>query len=155
MLMKATSTPVLRKFGFRSTLVWNSVLSMICVGLCAAFRPDWPLWTIYTILLLSGFFQSLQFSAYNTVAYAEVPSERFSSATSFYSTFQQLMLSLGICVAAAALHASVVWHGYDRARLPDFSVAFIVITLISLVAGPVCAAFPRNAGAEMSGHRSR
>ena len=59
MLMKATAAPVLRLWGFRATLVWNGVLSMLCVALCAAFRPDWPLWTIYTVLLLSGFFQSL------------------------------------------------------------------------------------------------
>ncbi|WP_448097875.1 MFS transporter [Luteibacter yeojuensis] len=155
MLMKATAAPVLRMWGFRSTLVWNGVLSMACVALCAAFRPDWPLWTIYTVLLLSGFFQSLQFSAYNTVAYADVPSERFSSATSFYTTFQQLMLSLGICVASAALHASVAWHGREDAQLPDFSVAFLVVTFVSLVAAPVCALLPRNAGAEMSGHRAR
>lgn len=155
MLMKATAAPVLRLWGFRATLVWNGVLSMLCVALCAAFRPDWPLWTIYTVLLLSGFFQSLQFSAYNTVAYADVPSERFSSATSFYTTFQQLMLSLGICVAAAALHASVSWHGREHAQLPDFSAAFLVVTLISLIAAPVCARLPRNAGAEMSGHRAR
>jgi EmrB/QacA subfamily drug resistance transporter len=155
MLMKATAAPVLRMWGFRSTLVWNGVLSMLCVALCAAFRPDWPLWTIYTVLLLSGFFQSLQFSAYNTVAYADVPSERFSAATSFYTTFQQLMLSLGICVASAALHASVAWHGREDAQLPDFSVAFLVVTFVSLVAAPVCALLPRNAGAEMSGHRAR
>ena len=155
MLMKATAAPVLRMWGFRATLVWNGVLSMVCVALCAAFRPDWPLWTIYTVLLLSGFFQSLQFSAYNTVAYADIPSERFSSATSFYTTFQQLMLSLGICVAAAALHVSVTWNGHEHAQLPDFSVAFIVVTFVSLIAAPVCLLLPRNAGAEMSGHRAR
>jgi EmrB/QacA subfamily drug resistance transporter len=155
MLMKATAAPVLRWWGFRATLVWNGVLSMVCVALCAAFRPDWPLWIIYAVLLLSGFFQSLQFSAYNTVAYADVPSERFSSATSFYTTFQQLMLSLGICVAAAALHASVTWHGRGHAQLPDFSVAFLVVTFVSLIAAPVCLLLPRNAGAEMSGHRPR
>ncbi|PTR34508.1 EmrB/QacA subfamily drug resistance transporter [Luteibacter sp. OK325] len=155
MLMKATAAPVLRMWGFRATLVWNGVLSMVCVALCAAFRPDWPLWTIYTILLLSGFFQSLQFSAYNTVAYADIPSERFSSATSFYTTFQQLMLSVGICVAAAALHVSVTWNGHEHAQLPDFSVAFLVVTFVSLIAAPVCLALPRNAGAEMSGHRGR
>lgn len=155
MLMKATAAPVLRRWGFRATLVWNGVFSMVCVALCAAFRPDWPLWIIYAVLLFSGFFQSLQFSAYNTVAYADVPSERFSSATSFYTTFQQLMLSLGICVAAAALHVSVVWGGREHAALPDFSVAFLVVTFISLLAAPVCALLPRNAGAEMSGHRSR
>jgi len=155
MLMKATAAPVLRRWGFRATLVWNGVLSMVCVALCAAFRPDWPLWTIYLVLLASGFFQSLQFSAYNTVAYADVPSERFSSATSFYTTFQQLMLSLGICVAAAALHVSVAWNGHASAQLPDFSAAFIVVTVISLIAAPVCALLPKNAGAEMSGHRAR
>ncbi|HEY4092731.1 MAG TPA: MFS transporter [Luteibacter sp.] len=155
MLMKATAAPVLRRWGFRATLVWNGVFSMVCVALCAAFRPDWPLWIIYAVLLFSGFFQSLQFSAYNTVAYADVPSERFSSATSFYTTFQQLMLSLGICVAAAALQVSVVWGGREHAALPDFSVAFLVVTFISLLAAPVCALLPKNAGAEMSGHRSR
>jgi len=123
--------------------------------LCAAFRPEWPLWIIYVVLLFSGFFQSLQFSAYNTVAYADVPSERFSSATSFYTTFQQLMLSLGICVAAAALHVSVTWHGREHAQLPDFSVAFLVVTFVSLLAAPVCLLLPKNAGAEMSGHRRR
>ena len=85
------------------------------------------------------------------MAYADVPSERFSSATSFYTTFQQLMLSLGICVAAAALHVSVVWHGREHAAMPDFSVAFLVVTFISLIAAPVCALLPKNAGAEMSG----
>lgn len=155
MLMKATAAPVLRRWGFRATLVWNGVFSMVCVALCAAFRPDWPLWIIYAVLLFSGFFQSLQFSAYNTVAYADVPSERFSSATSFYTTFQQLMLSLGICVAAAALQVSVVWGGREHAALPDFSVAFLVVTFISLLAAPVCALLPKNAGAEMSGHRAR
>jgi EmrB/QacA subfamily drug resistance transporter len=155
MLMKATAAPVLRRWGFRATLVWNGVFSMLCIALCAAFRPDWPLWIIYAVLLFSGFFQSLQFSAYNTVAYADVPSERFSSATSFYTTFQQLMLSLGICVAAAALHVSVVWGGREHAALPDFSVAFLVVTFISLLAAPVSALLPKNAGAEMSGHRSR
>ena len=155
MLMKATAAPVLRIWGFRATLVWNGVLSMVCIALCAAFRPEWPLAAIYTVLLFSGFFQSLQFSAFNTVAYADVPSERFSSATSFYTTFQQLMLSLGICVAAAALHASVTWHGREHAQLPDFSVAFLVVTIVSLIAAPVCLLLPKNAGAEMSGHRKR
>lgn len=155
MLMKATAAPVLRLWGFRATLVWNGVLSMVTVALCGAFRPEWPLFAIYAVLLLSGFFQSLQFSAFNTVAYADVPSERFSSATSFYTTFQQLMLSLGICVAAAALHASVTWHGREHAQLPDFTVAFLVVTIVSLIAAPVCLLLPKNAGAEMSGHRSR
>jgi len=44
------------------------------------------------------FFQSLQFSAYNTVAYADIPSEAVLQCHQFLYDFQQLMLSVGICV---------------------------------------------------------
>ncbi|MET0617036.1 MAG: MFS transporter [Luteibacter sp.] len=153
MLMKATAAPVLRWWGFRATLVWNGVLSMVCVALCAAFRPDWPLWIIYAVLLLSGFFQSLQFSAYNTVAYADVPSERFSSATSFYTTFQQLMLSLGICVGAASLHLGMTGSGHRTPQLSDFTLAFLVVTAVSAMATIWNRRFAADAGAQLSGHR--
>jgi len=154
LLMKATATPLLRHFGFRNTMIWNGLLSTGCVAIWAAFRPEWPLFAIYSVLLISGFFQSLQFTAYNTIAYAEIPSPRISDATAFYTTFQQLMLSAGICVSAAALHFSVVMQGHQHAALSDFSVAFLVITAISLFASPVCARLPKNAGAAMSGQRT-
>lgn len=154
LLMKASATPILRRFGFRSTLIWNGLLATGCIAVCATFRPAWPLFAIYGVLLVSGFFQSLQFTAYNTMAYAEIPSQRMGDAISFYTTFQQLMLSLGICVSAGALHISVVLAGHQHATLSDFSAAFLVVTAISLFASPVCARLPKNAGAAMSGHRT-
>jgi hypothetical protein len=111
------------------------------------------MFAIYGVLLVGGFFQSLQFTAYNTIAYAEIPNPWISDATAFYTTFQQLMLSLGICISAAALHFSVVVQGHQQAMLSDFSVAFLVVTAISLFASPVCASLPVNAGAAMSGHQ--
>lgn len=154
LLMKASATPVLRRFGFRSTLVWNGLLATGCIALCAAFRPSWPLPAIYGVLLVSGFFQSLQFTAYNTIAYADIPSSRMGDAIGFYTTFQQLMLSLGICVSAAALHMSVLLSGRQHATLADFTTAFLVVTAISLLASPVCAQLPKDAGAAMSGHKT-
>jgi len=154
-LMKTTAKPFLRRFGFRNVLVWNGIFSTLMIAACAAFRPDWSLAAIYLVLGVGGFFQSLQFTAYNTVAYAELPSQALSAATSFYTTFQQLMLSLGICVAAGVLHASVHWHGREHAVTSDFSVAFLVVTAISILSVPVSARLSANAGMEMSGHRAR
>jgi hypothetical protein len=37
----------------------------------------------------------------------------------------------------------------------DFSTAFLTVTVISLIAAPVCLGFPINAGAAMSGHRHK
>jgi MFS family permease len=154
-LMKTTAKPFLRRFGFRNVLVWNGIFSTLMITACAAFRPGWSLTAIYLVLGVGGFFQSLQFTAYNTIAYAELPSQALSAATSFYTTFQQLMLSLGICVAAGVLHESVHWHGREHAVPGDFSVAFLVVTAISILSVPVSARLAANAGMEMSGHRAR
>jgi MFS family permease len=150
--MKVVAGPILRRFGFRATLVWNGAIASSFLAVCALFRPSWPLLGINLILLAGGFFQSLQFTAYNTVAYAEIPQERMSSATSYYATFQQLMLSMGICVSSALLALSMALAGHSAPRLSDFSVAFLGVTLLSLMASPVCARLPRDAGSAMSGH---
>jgi hypothetical protein len=109
---------------------------------------------INLVLLCGGFFQSLQFTALNTVAYADITSARMSSATSFYSIFQQLFLSTGICCAAGLLALSMLASHHGSPHLGDFSVAFLGVTAISFLASPVCARFPIDAGAAMTGHAS-
>ncbi len=153
MLMKASATRVLRRFGYRRTLVWNGAIACVFIALIAAFRPTWPLPVIYALLLLGGFFQSLQFTAYNTIAYADIERDKMSAATAFYSTMQQMMLSLGICVAAMSLNGSTALFGRGEPELPDFSLAFLVVTAISLLASPVNALLPADAGDDMAGRR--
>jgi hypothetical protein len=75
-----------------------------------------------------------------------------SSATSFYTTFQQLMLSLGICVAALGLHGSMTIQGHAVPELSDFSAAFAIVVAISLAATVWNLRFAANAGSEISGH---
>jgi MFS family permease len=155
MLMKACASPILRRFGFRTTLIWNGVVATLLLMGLAAFRIGWPIWALYGLIFAGGFFQSLQFTAYNTVAYADIPRALTSKAASFYSTFQQLMLSAGICVAAAALSTSLALHQRSAAQLGDFSVAWLTVGLISLLASPVCARFARDVGHDMTGKRRK
>jgi EmrB/QacA subfamily drug resistance transporter len=155
MLMKATATRALRRFGYRRTLIWNGALACCFIAVIAAFRPSWPLAAIYGVLLVGGFFQSLQFTAYNTIAYADIPREQMSDATAFYSTMQQMMLSLGICVAAMSLNGSVALFGRTDPSLQDFSLAFLVVTAISLLASPVNALLPEDAGDDLAGRRGQ
>ena len=153
-LMKFLAAPILRRYGFRNILVWNGAIASTFLALCAAFRPGWPLVCIYGALLAGGFFQSLQFTAYNTVAYADVPQRSMSSATSFYATFQQLTLSLGICVSSGILGLSMLVAGHRIPQLSDFSLAFLGVTAISFLASPTCSRMPLNAGEAMTGHHS-
>ena len=152
-VMKPATTFALRRFGFRDTLLANGVLSAVFLGLCAALRPAWPGAALYVILLLGGFFRSLQFTAFNTVAYGDIPPARMSGATSLYATLQQLSLTLGVVAGAAALEIAMSLSGHDRPMVPDFSAAFLVIAAVALAGAPVALLMAREAGAELSGQR--
>ncbi|GGF53000.1 MFS transporter [Azorhizobium oxalatiphilum] len=155
LLNKGVAPKVLRRFGFRTTLLVNGVICTSIYALCALMRPSWPEWSIYVLLTAAGFFMSMQFTSYNTIAYDEIPAARMSAASSFYTTFQQLMLSMGICVAGVALATSMAAYGRTVAGLADFSVAFVCVTTISMAATFWNARMPHDAGAEISGHRKR
>ncbi len=152
LLMKPATQWALRRTGFRTTLVWNGVLSALLLAGLAAFRPEWPLIAIYAVLLSGGFFRSLQFTAFNTLAYADVSRAQMSAATTLYSTLQQLSLVLGISAGAAALEAATAYSGHAQPSLADYSAAFLAVAFVSLLAAPASLLLPRGAGAELSGH---
>jgi hypothetical protein len=104
---------------------------------------------------MSGFLMSFQFTAYNTIAYDEIEPARMSSANSFYSTFQQLTLTLGISTAAIVLHVSMALTGGRTPGFSDFSVAFWTVTGISLCSLFANVRFDPNAGREMVGRTVR
>ncbi len=153
LVMKPATQTALRLFGFRDTLVWNGLLSAVMLALCAAFRPTWPAAAIYAALLIGGFFRSLQFTAYNTLAYGDVPRARMSSATSLYMTGQQLAATIGISMGAVSLEVSMALSGHHTAQPGDFSLAFLVVAMFTLVAAPIALFMPRNAGDELTGRR--
>lgn len=153
--MKGAARPLLKRFGFRTALTAIGVLSPLAYTVTALFRPGWPMPAIFVVLLVCGFLTSLQFTAYNTVAYADIDQSRMSRATSFYATFQQLSLSLGICISASALTLAMRWHGHSHPEFDDFSIAIGCVTAISLLAVFVNTRFAVDAGAEMSGHDAR
>jgi len=155
LLMRLVAPRLLRQLGFRNVMIWIGLLATALLGACAALRPGWPVVAIYALLLSFGFFQSLMFMAYNTIAYADVPRPEVSAATSFYTTFQQMALSLGIAVSAAALAGSVVLTGHARPMPTDFSIAFLVVAAISFMAPAISARLDHSAGAELSGQQVR
>jgi EmrB/QacA subfamily drug resistance transporter len=153
-VMKPATTFALRWFGFRDTLLVNGALSAVTLGVCAAFRPTWPAAAIYMILLAGGFLRSLQFTAYNTIAYADIPSGRMSHATSLYATLQQVSLTLGVTAGAACLEVTTAFAGRVTPITLDFAIAFLAISVVTMAAAPVSWLMPRDAGEELSGHHT-
>ena len=154
LVMKPATQYALRAFGFRDTLVWNGLVSAVMIAICAAFRPTWPAAAIYAALLIGGFFRSLQFTAYNTLAYGDVPRSQMSSATSLYVTGQQLAATIGISAGAVSLEISRTLAGHVTPQPIDFSHAFLVVALFTLAAAPIALLMPRNAGDDLTGRTS-
>lgn len=152
--MKPVAPAVLRRFGFRAVLVWNGALSATLIAACAGFDAAWPAAGLVAVLLVGGFARSLQFTAFNTLAYADVPRARLSAATSLYATLQQVSLTLGITAGAAALAASAALAGHDAPTGADFSAAFLAVAAVSLLAAPAALRLRPDAGAELSLHRA-
>ncbi|WKL56708.1 MFS transporter [Asticcacaulis sp. ZE23SCel15] len=134
LIMKLVARRILVRFGYRDTLIVSGMCAVGGYALCGFFRPDWPLMAILSVLATASFFMSLQFTAYNTIAYADISTDRMSAATSFYSNLQQLLLTLGVCVGSLALHVSMTIGHQDHLEPVNFTHAFIVVTCISALA---------------------
>lgn len=151
--MKPLTRPILRRFGFRTVLIGNGVLAAAGVAIGAAFTPGWPIALMFAALALGGLFRSLQFTALNTLAFADLPREKLSAGTSLYGTAQQLPPALGIVLATASLEISRHMAGHEALLPSDFTAAFLIAGLVVLASSPIFARLPRDAGAEVSGKR--
>ena len=97
----------LASFGFRRVLIVNSGICALFLALARALRTSTPVAVIIALLLVGGFFRSLQFTSINAIAYAEVVPARMSRATTLASVGQQLSISTGVAVGALAVEAAV------------------------------------------------
>ena len=154
MTMKMTAAPIIRRLGFKRVLVGNALLSACLLAAIGLFQPSTPTAVIIAVLLVGGFFRSLQFTSINVVAYADVPEDRMSRATSFASMAQQLSLSIGAGAGALVLHLDLAARGGATPGADDFLPAFIAVALISASSALLFARLSSDAGAEMSGHRA-
>jgi MFS family permease len=127
LLMKFAVQRVLVRFGFRSVLIWNALLSALSIAVCALFTSATPALVIFAVLLVGGFFRSLQFTAINTIAYADLDQRQMSRATGFASMAQQLSLSLGVGLGALVLDLASAWHGTAVPGPDEFALALLAV----------------------------
>jgi len=151
MAMKTTAQPILKRFGFRRVLVVNALTSSAFLLVNAFFTVSTAHWAIMSILLIGGFFRSLEFTALNSIAYADMKQEAMSNATSFAAVGQQLSLSTGVAIGAAALETARAFHGGGALRAEDFGPAFYVVAAISALSAVTFWRLAPNAGDELTG----
>jgi EmrB/QacA subfamily drug resistance transporter len=148
--MKWATERILRRFGFRTILMVNAVISSVFLAVCAGFTATTPIAVMMGLLLIGGFFRSLQFTSINTIAYAEIDHARVSRATALVSVAQQLAVSAGVALGAMAVELTVRYRGGGPLQAADFPPAFLAVAAISAISTLIFARLPSDAGAEMA-----
>lgn len=126
--MKPLAPMIIRRFGYRHSLTAAGIGAAMAIGGCALFSPDWPHLTLAAVLFAAGLFTSLLFTGYNALAFIDIDQTKMSAATSLYATFQQLSLSLGICLVASLLELA------GAVSIDAIAVAFVVIGITAFCA---------------------
>jgi MFS family permease len=96
MFMRFFSARLLARFGYRQVLVVNTALIGVTIAMFSFVQLGTPIWMIVTLSLCQGFFNSLQFSSMNTIAYADVDQKDSGMASTMASSMQQLSMSFGL-----------------------------------------------------------
>ena len=148
--MKWATASILRRFGFRTILVVNSLISAASLTVCAFFSAATPVFLMMILLLVGGFFRSLQFTSINTIAYADVESQRISRATSIVSVAQQLAIAAGVALGALAVEITLRLKGHVDLSSADFPPAFLAVAFISALSVLIFMRLTPEAGAELA-----
>jgi len=132
--MKPATIWIMRHYNFRTVLIANGFLISLFTFLTSLLLPTTPVFLIVVVMFLSGMFRSMQFSAITTLAFADIPAEKTTTANTLYSTVQQMSTGMGIAMGAVFLRFANLIHGSTKNyTVSDFHLAFIFVTILGIL----------------------
>lgn len=155
MSLKMTMPAVITRFGYRRVLLSNTIFMGLLIALFGTIGPGTPVWRICLQTLSFGYFSSLQFTAINTIVYADLTESDLSMGSSIASTMQQLSLSFGVAVSSliAAFFIPDRGHASAGEMISGIHDAFFVVGLLTFFSALVFRQLRPGDGDSVSQHR--
>ncbi len=152
--IKPATTPLIRRFGFRSALLAASAGVALCTFALGLMTPATPLLVLVALCVASGAARSTGLTAFTTVAYADIAPEQLTAANTLAATNQQLSAGLAVALATVALRLGIplgrLLPGAPTTR-SAFTIAFALLAAVALAAGAVASRLDSNAGGDVRG----
>ena len=148
--IKPATTPLMRRFGIRTVVLGAIAASALCLLGIAAVTPSTPLPLLLALLMTSGMFRSIGFTAYNSVAFADIDPQRMTPASTLMSTLQELGAGLGVAVGALLVRLGEPIAGSSGPAGP-FGVAFVALAVLLLIPAAEAVLLARTAGNAVTG----
>jgi EmrB/QacA subfamily drug resistance transporter len=154
--IKPLTTGMLRRYGFRTVIITAVVVLAATMVVMAFIVNTTPLAVIVALLVVSGAARSVGFTAYNTIAFADVESSHLARANTLASTMQTLSIGLGVALGGLALRVgeSVARVSSPGASVEAFRVAFIILGVVTAAAAFESIGMPSDAGASVAAGRA-
>ncbi|WP_287864916.1 multidrug transporter subunit MdtD [Achromobacter sp.] len=134
-ISKPWIAPLVRRFGYDTFLLANTVLVGAAIMSFAAISHDWPLPLQIAQLALFGAANSMQFAAMNSVTLKGLSTRDAGSGNSLFSMVQMLAIGLGVTIGGGLVG---VFSGADNAMLGRaFMLTFLCVGAITLLSALV------------------
>jgi EmrB/QacA subfamily drug resistance transporter len=152
-LAKFVSEPIIARLGFRTSLVISTFATVLGVVAMGLYSPQTPLGLMLTLLVITGFFQSLFWTATNAFTFADIDDKDAGQATAISQVIIQLSLATGVALGGGVLEGARLFHGGEPA-LGDFHLAFYAIALVALISTVLFLRLSKTAGNHLTRHGS-
>lgn len=134
-LAKSGVTQLLRRLGYRRTLVGVTIFIGVMIAQFSLQSAALPVWMLILPLFVLGMAMSIQFTSMNTITLADLNDENASGGNSVLAVTQQLSLSLGVAVSAAVLR---FYEGFDSTNtVEQFHSTFITMGVLTVISALV------------------
>lgn len=136
MFGKSAVLKVLNKLGYRKTLMSNTFIIGVLICCLAIPGINSSIFWYIPIISFLGFFNSIQFTAMNSISIADLRHYHTSSGNSFVSVNQQLAIGFGVAFGLIILKLfqgdlNLIHHEVHNA----FRYTFLVVGFLTIISG--------------------
>ena len=159
--MKAFTTRILQRWGFRTVSIVDVLVASASTVACGLLSPSTPLLWILIVVFVYGLARSMQFSTLATLAYADIAPSQMSAASTLWSAANQMTIGMGIAFGALSLQVAAWSRGAETSGaefifiLSDFKWAFAAAGILTLLSLPGYWKMDHNAGVKITGTQTK
>lgn len=133
---KLSALRILKRVGYRSYLLVNTLFVSLLLCTFQIIDLTTSVYTIAFLTFLFGIVTSAQFTAMNSLAFADIYEDDLSASTSITSTVQVLSQSLGVAIGAILLRCFSYFSDQPHTlSISVFHKTFFALAFITIFSG--------------------
>lgn len=149
-LSKLVASKILHFSGYKRLLLVNTLLVGLLLWVFQLINITTSVYAIAGLTFIFGLLMSTQFTAMNSLAFADLSEDQLSASTSITSTTQVLAQSLGVAVSAILLRYYSAHADQPLTLTPAiFHQAFFTMGILTMTSALIFTALKKDDGKQM------